>query len=81
MKEYLPNLLCFIYGIFHKSEEETKAMIENPHQGTHCVGYHVYPLKHIVNINVDISPIQKITTMQLNIKTTKNVLQFQTECI
>ena len=56
-------------------------MIENPHQGTHCVGYHVYPLKHIVNINVDISPIQKITTMQLNIKTTKNVLQFQTECI
>ena len=40
--------------------------MENPHQKTDYVVYHAYLLKHIINNNMDIFPIQNRDTRKFN---------------
>ena len=36
--------------------------MENSHKKTDDISYHAYPIKHTVNINMDIFPIHNIDT-------------------
>ena len=54
-----------------KSEEETNIMIKKPCQEPNYVGYNTYLLKHIVNSNMNIFPIQHMATVKVNMTTTK----------
>ena len=60
-----------------KSKGENKVVVKNNRQGNGYVGHIAYPIKHIVNGNMDILPIKHIATRKLKIaKTKKNVSQF-----